>query len=95
MKIKTGDRVKIISGKDAGKEGKVIQVFPSREKLVVEGANIIKKHMRPKRGGDKGQVIELAGPLHVSKVMMICPKCGKNTRVGHKTEAGKKFRKCT
>lgn len=94
MKIKTNDQVKIISGKDSGKTGKVIQAFPEKGKVVVEGANIIKKHMRPKRSGDKGQVIELAGPLNLSKVMLICPKCGKQTRVGYKIEADQKKRKC-
>lgn len=94
MKIKTNDKVRIISGKDSGKEGKIIQVFPEKERVVVEGANIIKKHMKPKRGGDKGQIIELSGPIHMSKVMLVCPKCGKETRVGYKIEAGKKMRKC-
>jgi len=94
MKIKTNDRVKIISGKDSGKTGKVIQAFPEREKVVVEGANIIKKHMKSKSKNDKGQTMELAGPIHLSNVMLICPKCDKETRVGYKIEAGKKIRKC-
>lgn len=94
MKIKTNDKVKIISGKEKGKSGKVIQVFPKQQKLVVEGVNLMKKHMKPTRKGDKGQVIELAGPLHISKAMLICPKCGGITRIGYKIEAQKKKRMC-
>ena len=63
MKIKTGDKVKVIAGKDKGKEGKVIQTFPAMEKVVVEGVNILKKHLRPRKKGDKGQRIELPAPF--------------------------------
>lgn len=94
MKIKTNDKVRIISGKDKGKEGKVIQVFPAEERLVVEGANMMSKHIRPRKGGEKGQKISLAGPMNVSNVMLLCPKCGKETRVGFKIEAGNKSRRC-
>jgi len=94
MKIKTNDKVKILSGKDKGKEGKVLQVFRPEEKVVVEGVNIMKKHLRSRRSGDKGQVIELSAPLHVSKVELICPKCNATTRVGYKLEAGAKKRIC-
>lgn len=94
MKIKTNDKVKVISGKDAGKTGKIIQVFPQEEKVVVEGLNIMKKHMKTKKQGEKGQTIELAGPMHVSKVALTCPKCGQPTRVGYKIEAQDKKRVC-
>jgi len=94
MKIKINDKVKILSGKDKGKTGKVIQVFPGNERVVVEGVNQMKKHMRPRKQGEKGQVIELASPLHVSNAMLICPKCSRETRVGFKLEAGKKKRVC-
>ncbi|OGH84322.1 MAG: 50S ribosomal protein L24 [Candidatus Magasanikbacteria bacterium RIFOXYA2_FULL_44_8] len=94
MKIKTNDRVKILSGKDKGKEGKVIQVFPVREKLVVEGVNIMKKHLRTRKQGDKGQMIELAAPLAASKAQLLCPKCNRPARVGYKIEAGVKKRVC-
>lgn len=94
MKIKTNDQVKIIAGKDSGKTGKVLQVFPKRERVVVEGANIMKKHMKTQRKGEKGQTIELAGPIHVSNVILVCPKCGKDTRIGYKTEADVKKRQC-
>ncbi len=96
MKIKTGDKVKILSGKDKGKTGKVIQVLlnkkNSRLYVVVEGANILKKHLRAKKQGEKGQIIELPAPLHVSKVMLIDPKSGKPTRVGFKIEGNEKKR---
>ena len=94
MKIKTNDKVKIISGKEKGKEAKVIQVFPTDSKVVVEGANIIKKHLRAKSKTEKGQTIELSAPIAVSKVMLICPKCAKPARVGYKFEAGAKKRLC-
>ena len=94
MKIKINDKVKISSGKDAGKTGKVIQAFPKDEKVVVEGVNVMKKNLKSKKQGEKGQVIELAGPLHVSKVALICPKCNLETRVGYKIEAKDKKRVC-
>lgn len=92
MKIKVNDKVKIMSGKDAGKEGKVIQVFPTEAKIVVEGVNIIKKHIRAKKSGEKGSRVELAGPVHISKAMLIDPKSGKPTRVGYKMDGDKKRR---
>ena len=94
MKIKTNDRVKIVAGKDRGKEGKVIQVFPKEGKVVVEGLNIMKKHLRPRKQGEKGQVIELAAPFNASNVMLLCEKCGKPTRVGYKIEEKGKNRIC-
>jgi len=94
MKIKTNDKVKVISGKDAGKTGKVIQVFPKEEKVVVEGVNIMKKSLKSGKKGEKGQKVELAAPMHVSKVALICPKCNLETRVGYKVEAKDKKRVC-
>ena len=94
MKIKTNDKVKVISGKDAGKIGKVIQVFPKEEKVVVEGVNIMKKHMKKRKQGEKGQKIELAAPMYVGKVALVCPRCDKNTRVSYKVEADLKKRVC-
>jgi large subunit ribosomal protein L24 len=94
MKIKTNDKVKILSGKDKGKEGKVIQVFLSAGKVVVEGVNVMKKHLRTRKSGEKGQVIELSAPLAVGKVALICPKCNSTVRVGYKFEAGAKKRVC-
>jgi large subunit ribosomal protein L24 len=94
MKIKTNDNVKVISGKDSGKKGKVIQVFPREEKIVIEGVNMMKKSMKANKKGEKGQVIELAGPLHMSKVALVCPKCSQETRVGYKTDGSDKKRIC-
>ncbi|MDP2830532.1 MAG: 50S ribosomal protein L24 [bacterium] len=84
MKIKKGDKVKIIAGKDKGKLGKVLQVFLSRNKASVEGLNLLIKHMRPKRQGEKGQRIEFPAPMDLSNTMLVCPKCNKPTRIGFK-----------
>lgn len=94
MKIKTNDQVKILSGKDAGKTGKVLQVFPKLEKAVVEGVNIMKKHLRVRKEGEKGQVLELSAPLPVSKLALVCPGCGKAVRVGYKMDGDTKKRVC-
>lgn len=94
MKIKINDKVKVNSGKDAGKTGKVIQAFPKDERVVIEGVNIMKKSLKSRKQGEKGQVIELAGPLHVSKVSLVCPKCNLETRVGYKIDAKDKKRVC-
>ncbi len=95
MKIKKGDKVKIIAGKDKGKEGKVLQVMPDKEKVVVEGLNLLIKHVKPRRAGEKGQRIQFPAPFHISNVMLVCPKCNKPTRVGYKIlENKKKVRVC-
>lgn len=95
MKIKKGDKVKIITGKDKGKEGKVLQVLPEKEKIVVEGLNLAVKHVRPRRAGEKGQRIQFPVPLNISNVLLICTKCSKPTRVGYKLlENDKKLRMC-
>ncbi|EKD43081.1 MAG: 50S ribosomal protein L24 [uncultured bacterium] len=94
MKIKSNDKVKVIKGKDNGKEGKVIQVFPVAGKVVVEGLNIMKKHLRTRKQGEKGQMIELSAPLRVENVSLICPRCAKTTRVGYKMDGEDKKRVC-
>jgi large subunit ribosomal protein L24 len=81
MKIKKGDKVKILSGKDRGKTGKVLQVFVDREKASIEGLNLLIKHMRPRKQGEKGQRIEFPAPMSISSLMLVCPKCNKPTRV--------------
>ncbi len=96
MKIKKGDKVKILTGKDKGKTGKVLQVFPSYNRASVEGLNLMIKHMRPRRQGEKGQRIEFPAPIHISNLMLICPKCNKATRVGYRyieEKVGKKTKK--
>lgn len=91
MKLRTGDNVKVIAGKDKGKTGKIIQVFPKLGKVVVEGMNIAVKHLRGRGANQPGQRIEFPAPLHASKVMLIDPKSGKTTRVGYKlTKKGEK-----
>lgn len=92
MKIKKGDKVKIMAGKDKGKDGKVIQVFPDLNKVVVEGVNVIKKHLRAQKKGEKGQRIEIPFPVSASNVMLIDPASGAATRVGYRTEGDKKVR---
>lgn len=93
-KIKIGDNVKVLSGKNKGKTGKVIQVFPNLQKVAVEGVNIIKKHLRSRREGEKGQILELSAPLAVSKVALVCPHCDKGVRVGFKIDGESKTRVC-
>lgn len=96
MKIKTGDNVKVLSGKDKGKTGKVAQTLHDKVtgqvKVVVEGTSVFKKHLRPRSRGEKGQVLELSGPIDVSNVMLIDGKSGKPTRVGFKVEGSSKKR---
>ena len=93
MKIKKGDTVKILKGKDRGKTGEVEKVFPEKGKIVVAGINVYKRHKKP---ADKkpGGIIDLIKPLPVSNVMIVCPKCSSGTKVGYKIEAGKKYRLC-
>ncbi len=94
MKIKKGDTVLIICGKDRGRKGKVIKALPKKEQVIVEGINLVKKHQRPRRSGEKGQIIQKPAPIHVSNVKLICPKCKKATRVGYKKIDKKKYRIC-
>ena len=94
MKIKKNDQVLIISGKDRGKHGKVLDVFPKECKIVVEGVNIRKKHVKPKKSGEKGQIVETPSSFSVSNVKLICSKCGKSCRVGYKLIKDKKYRIC-
>ena len=94
MKIKKGDKVKIILGKDRGREGQVEKVFPENGKVLVAGLNLYKKHVRPKREGEKGGVVEICRPLDVAKVALVCPKCGQPTRVGYQISGKEKLRIC-
>ncbi len=95
MKVKTGDKVRVMSGKDKGKEGKITQIFLAENRLVVDGVNKMFKHLKPRQQGTKGEKITLFGPISAANVMLICPKCSKMTRVAHKMlENGKKSRVC-
>lgn len=90
MKIKKNDTVKLICGKDIGKTGKVSKVLPAREKIVVEGLNLLTKHMRPKKQGEKGQKVKFPAPINASNAMVVCPKCNKPSRIGYKIMDNKK-----
>jgi large subunit ribosomal protein L24 len=98
LKIRSGDHVQVISGKDRGKTGRVLRVDPARERVYVEGLNMVKRHMRPQavadtqRGQTVGGVIEREGPIHVSNVMLADPKDGKPTRIGVERENGRRYR---
>ncbi|PKM89125.1 50S ribosomal protein L24 [Candidatus Falkowbacteria bacterium HGW-Falkowbacteria-2] len=98
MHIKKNDNVKILAGKDNGKTGKVLQVLPKEGKVSIEGLNLLVKHMRPNREGEKGQRIEFPAFINVSNVALICPSCGRQTRVSAKVVEGekgtKKYRAC-
>ncbi len=98
LKVRSGDRVQVMAGKDRGKRGRVLRVEPAAQRIYVEGLNMVKRHMRPQqvadtqRGQTVGGVIEREGPIHASNVMLIDPKDDKPTRVGIERENGKRFR---
>ena len=92
MNFKTGDKVVVISGKDKGKEGKITTILRKENKVVVEGINIVKKHVKP-NGQNAGSIVEVEAPIHASNVMIVDPKTGKPTRIGHSVDKkGKKIR---
>lgn len=93
-KIKTGDTVKVLLGKDRGKTGEVMAVLLEKERVLVEGINMVKKHVRPKRAGEKGQRVSVAAPLHISNVQVVCPVCKKSSRMSIKQSEGKRQRVC-
>ncbi len=93
LKIKTGDTVKVMAGKDKGKIGKVLQIFSEKNRIVVEGANIMKKHMKARGGREtRGQIIELSAPMHISNVMIVDPSTNKPTRIRIEKRDGKTVR---
>ena len=94
LHVKKGDEVMIISGKDKGKKGKVLEISPSEGKVIVEGRNMVTKHVKPRRQGQLGGIVKAEGAIYACKVMPICPKCDKPTRVGHKIDGDKKVRVC-
>jgi large subunit ribosomal protein L24 len=94
MKIKKGDNILVIAGKDRGRTGKVIKSLPKELKILVEGINLKKKHVKPKKEGEKGQVVQVPAPLTISNVKIVCPKCGKATRIGYTIEKDEKKRIC-
>ncbi len=94
MKILKGDTVIVIRGKDRGKEAKVVQSFPRDQRVILDGLNLRKRHQRPRRSGEKGQILEIAAPLAVSNVKLRCPKCGQAARVGYLIHDRARIRVC-
>ncbi len=94
LKVKKGDTVKVLSGNDKGKTGEVLEVIPKTQKIIVKGINIKKKHMKPRRQGEEGGIISMEFPIHMSKVNVVCPKCGKAVRIGFKVDKDNKVRVC-
>ncbi|AEJ18560.1 50S ribosomal protein L24 [Gracilinema caldarium] len=93
FKLKREDTVQIIAGKDKGKRGKILKILRDKDRVVVEGANIVKKAMKRKSQQDRGGIVELEAPIHISNVMIVCKKCGP-TRIGYKLEGDAKVRVC-
>ena len=94
MNIRKDDKVIVLSGKDKGKEGKVLTAMPKEGKLIVEGISVASRHQKPRRQGEEGGIIKMPTPIYACKVMVVCPKCGKPTRVAHKLDSGKSVRVC-
>ncbi len=94
LHVKTGDKVMIISGRDKGKKGKVLEVSPKEAKVIVEGLNMVTKHVKPRKMGQQGGIIKVESAIYACKVMPVCPKCGNATRIGHVIKDDKKFRVC-
>lgn len=94
MNIKKGDTAVVISGKEKGKQAKVLKVEPAKDRVVLEGTNMLTKHKKPKNQTTPGGIIKQEGAITASNVMVICPKCNKATRVGHEIKDGKKTRIC-
>ena len=95
LHVKKGDEVVVINGKNRGKRGKIMEVSPKEGKVIVEGVNVVTKHVKPRQMGEPGCLIKAESALYADKVQLICPKCGKATRVGHDVDKnGKKVRVC-
>ncbi len=94
MKVKKGDNILVITGKDKGKTGKVLRALPKERKVLIEGVNMKVHNIRPKKQGEKGQIVKVPAPIFTSNVKVICSKCGKAVRVGYKIEGDKKDRIC-
>ncbi|WP_163655165.1 50S ribosomal protein L24 [Listeria sp. PSOL-1] len=92
MHVKKGDKVQVITGKDKGKSGKVLAAFPKKDRVIVEGINMVKKHTKPSNINPQGGILNVEAPIHVSNVMLIDPKSGEPTRVGYEVRGDKKVR---
>ncbi|HAP67411.1 MAG TPA: 50S ribosomal protein L24 [Nitrospinae bacterium] len=95
LTLKKGDVAVVMTGKSKSKSGRILSVLPSKEKVIIEGINIVKRHMKPSKKYSQGGIIEKEGPIHISNVMLVCPKCNKSTRIGNTVlDDGKKLRTC-
>lgn len=94
MKVRKGDKVKIMVGKDKGKDGVIDRVYPKQEKILIQGMNLIKRHIKKNQELPQGGIVDIPKPIRVSSLMLICPKCSKPTRVGFKLDKNKKVRSC-
>lgn len=95
LHVKKGDTVVVLSGKDKGKRGKVLEVSPKEQKVIIEKVNMMTKHLKPRKMGDQGGIVKAEGAMYACKVMLVCPKCGQPTRIAHKTlNDGSKERLC-
>ena len=94
MNVKVNDNVVVLAGKDKGKQGKVLQVSPKEGKVIVEGCKMVTKHVKPRQMVEAGGIVKAEGALYASKVMLVCPKCGKPTRLAHKVLEDGKMRLC-
>jgi large subunit ribosomal protein L24 len=94
MKIKKGDNVKILSGKDRGKTGVVLKAMPASDKIMIDGLNVFKKRSKPRKQGEKGQIVAVSRPMPASKVMIICPNCKMPSRIGGRIEGNRNVRYC-
>lgn len=92
MHVKKGDKVKVLSGKDKGKQGTVLEAYPKLDRVLVEGVNMVKKHAKPSQDNPQGGILNIEAPIHVSNVLPIDPKSGEPTRVGYEVRDGKKIR---
>lgn len=92
MHVKKGDKVKVITGKDKGKSGKVLMTFPKKDRVLIEGINMVKKHTKPSNVNPQGGILNVEAPIHVSNVMLLDPKTGEPTRVGYEVKGDKKVR---
>lgn len=94
MNIRKNDKVVVLSGRDKGKQGEVLRAMPKEGKVVVQGVSVATKHQKARKQGEESSIIKVETPIYACKVQLVCPKCGKGTRVGHKIVDGKKVRVC-
>ena len=94
IKIKKGDKVVMLKGKDLGKSGKILKVYPAKQRIVVEGLNLMKKNLRPKKQGDRGQVVSVPAAVRIENVQMMCSSCNKATKISYEAKGDQRERHC-